>query len=347
MSREWTSTPTTCRAGKTASIAAPFVDSFGREARSLRISVTDRCNFRCVYCMPELMSFLPRSEVLTFEEIERFARIAAERGVRKVRVTGGEPLVRRGLPELIRKLAAIDGVEDLALTTNGVLLPELAKPLRKAGLQRLNVSLDSLDRETFQRLTRRDGLRPTLDGIEAALAAGFSPIKINAVAIRGTTERELLDFARLAREKPAIVRFIEFMPLDGDGGWTRESVLTRREIVERIHAAYPLDPIPNRGSAPAERFRFRDGKGEIGVIATVTEPFCDRCDRIRLTAEGKLRNCLFADDETDIRSLLRGGADDERIAQAIAENVARKRRGHLIDQADFVKPKRVMSQIGG
>ena len=341
MNQEWTSTPTTCRGGKL------FIDRFGRVVRSLRVSVTDRCNFRCVYCMAEEMIFLPRSEILTFEEIERFVRIAAGRGVRKIRVTGGEPLVRRGVPKLVQKLAAVTGIEEVALTTNGVLLPQLAVPLREAGLSRLNVSLDSLDRETFERLARRDGLRQTLDGIDAALEAGFSPLKVNAVAMRGSTERELLDFARLAREKPVIVRFIEFMPLDADGAWKRENILTRREIVERIHAEYPLEPVEGRGSSPAERFRFKDGKGEIGVIASVTDPFCDLCDRIRITAEGKLRNCLFAVEETDIRALLRGGADDEQIAEAVAQNVAQKWRGHLINHADFVKPERAMSQIGG
>ncbi len=341
MNQEWTSTPTTCRGGKL------FIDRFGRVVRSLRVSVTDRCNFRCVYCMAEEMIFLPRSEILTFEEIERFVRIAAGRGVRKIRVTGGEPLVRRGVPKLVQKLAAVKGIEEVALTTNGVLLPQLAVPLREAGLSRLNVSLDSLDRETFERLARRDGLRQTLDGIDAALEAGFSPLKVNAVAMRGSTERELLDFARLAREKLVIVRFIEFMPLDADGAWKRENILTRREIVERIHAEYPLEPVEGRGSSPAERFRFKDGKGEIGVIASVTDPFCDLCDRIRITAEGKLRNCLFAVEETDIRALLRGGADDEQIAKAVAQNVAQKWRGHLINHADFVKPERAMSQIGG
>jgi cyclic pyranopterin phosphate synthase len=297
--------------------------------------------------MPEEMQFMPRAEVLSFEEITRFVRIVAAMGVNKVRLTGGEPLVRRDLPVLVRQVADVDGIEDLALTTNGVLLPGLAADLKAAGLRRLNVSLDSLDRGTFAELTRRDELDKVLAGIDAALDAGFSPLKVNAVAIRDTTERELLEFARFARERPIIIRFIEFMPLDGDERWSADQILTGEEIVERIGAVYPLDPVPGRGSQPAQRYRFRDGAGEIGVIATVTEPFCEQCDRIRLTADGKLRNCLFALDETDIRALLRGGADDDAIAEAVTASVWAKWRGHLINQREFVRPERSMSQIGG
>jgi GTP 3',8-cyclase len=297
--------------------------------------------------MPEEMQFMPRAEVLTFEEITRVVRIVADMGVNKVRLTGGEPLVRRDLPVLVGQIADVDGIEDLALTTNGILLPNAAADLKAAGLHRMNVSLDSLERETFAALTRRDALDKVLAGIDAALDAGFSPLKVNAVAIRDTTKGELLEFARFARERPVIIRFIEFMPLDGDEQWSAEQILTGDEIVEHIGAVYPLDPVPGRGSQPAQRYRFRDGAGEIGVIATVTEPFCEQCDRIRLTADGKLRNCLFALDETDIRALLRGDADDGAIAEAITASVWAKWRGHLINQTEFVRPGRSMSQIGG
>ena len=290
---------------------------------------------------------MPRAELLSFEEITRFVRIVAAMGISKVRLTGGEPLVRRDLPELVRQIADVDGIEDLALTTNGILLPQVAGALKAAGLHRLNVSLDSLDRDTFAELTRRDALDKVLAGIDAALTVGFVPLKVNAVAMRDTTAGELLEFARFARERPVIVRFIEFMPLDGDEQWSLDQILTGDEIVERIGAAYPLDAVPGRGSQPAQRYRFRDGKGEIGIIATVTEPFCDNCDRIRLTADGKLRNCLFALDETDIRGLLRGAADDDAIAEAVTASVWSKWRGHLINQTEFVRPGRNMSQIGG
>jgi cyclic pyranopterin phosphate synthase len=297
--------------------------------------------------MPEEMTFFDRSEVLTFGEIERFVRIAARLGIRKVRLTGGEPLVRRELPRLVGALNSIEGIRDLALTTNGVRLNELARPLRDAGLKRLNVSLDSMDRETFARLTRRDALDAVLEGIDAALDAGFTPLKVNVVAMRGYTERELLDFARLARERPIIVRFIEFMPLDGDGIWDRGKFLSRKEILARIDAVYPLEPVEDRGSNPSEDFRFADGKGTIGIIATVTDPFCTRCDRIRLTADGKLRTCLFATRETDIKTALRDGSDDHRIARILVRAVRRKEPGHMINAAEFVKPQRTMSRIGG
>lgn len=354
MSQEWTSIPIIWHAAEpflpfdeNAPLPEKLVDLHGRTIRNLRVSVTDRCNFRCIYCMPEEMTFFDRSEILTFAEIERFVRIAARLGVRKVRLTGGEPLVRRDLPRLVEALSRIEGIEDLALTTNGVCLPELARPLREAGLKRLNVSLDSMNRETFARLTRRDALNAVLKGIDAALDAGFVPLKLNVVAMRGYTERELLDFARLARERPLIVRFIEFMPLDGDGIWDRSKLLSRKEILERIHAVYPLVPVEGRGSSPSEDFRFADGKGTIGVIASVTDPFCRQCDRIRLTADGKLRTCLFATRETDMKSLLRDGSDDERIARILVWAVRHKEPGHMINAAEFVKPERTMSRIGG
>ncbi|GIX06511.1 MAG: GTP 3',8-cyclase [Candidatus Poribacteria bacterium] len=352
MSRAWTSIPNTWPTARPeeerpAELPRRLVDRFGREVHNLRISVTDRCNFRCIYCMPERVQFLPREEVLTFEEIVRVVRIVQPLGIRKLRLTGGEPLVRREIEKLVAQLSAIPGIEDLAMTTNGIFLKELAQPLKKAGLTRLNVSLDSLDRETFAQLTRRDALEQVLEGIEAALEAGFVPLKVNVVAMKGITERELLDFARLAREKPLIVRFIEFMPLDGEGIWSMDRVLSREEILRRIDAVYPLEPVDERGAEPAERFRFRDGRGEIGVIASVTHPFCHACDRIRLTAEGKLRTCLFSLKETDLRALLRGGADDETIAETILQAVWNKEPGHAINRPEFVKPERNMFQIGG
>jgi cyclic pyranopterin phosphate synthase len=328
-------------------LPARLTDRFGRVIVNLRVSVTDRCNFRCVYCMPEEMTFYDRREVLTFEEITRFVRIVARMGVARVRLTGGEPLVRRDLPRLVRAVSAIEGIEDVALTTNGVRLDELAVPLREAGLRRLNVSLDSLDPETFAKLTRRDMLAAVARGIDAAIEAGFRPLKVNVVAMRGVTERELLAFARLAREKPIIVRFIEFMPLDGDSIWNRDALLTGKEILSRIGAVYPLEPVDGRGSSPAERFVFADGKGEIGVIASVTDPFCATCDRIRITADGQLRTCLFATRETDIKGLMRGAADDDTIARAVVQAVWDKEPGHMINAAAFVRPQRNMSQIGG
>jgi cyclic pyranopterin phosphate synthase len=323
-------------------------DSFGRVVTNLRISVTDRCNFRCVYCMPEEMAFYDRSEILTYEEIMRVARIMTHVGVTKIRLTGGEPTVRRDLPVLVRGLMTVPGLRDLSMTTNGARLEEMAADLYAAGLRRLNVSLDSLDREAFARMTRRDMLDRVLAGLSAAARAGFRPIKVNAVAIRGVTEAELLDFARLARENPYEVRFIEFMPLDGDNMWDRAKILSGAEIVAAISAVYPLERV-HAGATPdpATRYRFVDGKGEIGIIASVTEPFCSDCNRIRLTADGKLRTCLFSLVETDLRAPLRDGATDREIAHVVADAVSRKEAGHLINSIDFVKPERNMSQIGG
>jgi cyclic pyranopterin phosphate synthase len=315
---------------------------------NLRVSVTDRCNFRCVYCMPEEMAFYDRAEILTYEEILRVVQIVARLGVNKIRLTGGEPTVRRDLPVLVRGLIAVPGLRDLSMTTNGARLVELARELYDAGLRRLNVSLDSLDRATFAQVTRRDMLDRVLAGLEAAARVGFRPIKVNAVAIRGVTEGELLAFARLAREHPYEVRFIEFMPLDGDNLWERKKLLSGAEIVAAIDAVYPLErvdagPTPD----PATRYRFVDGEGEIGIIASVSEPFCSHCNRIRLTADGKLRTCLFSIVETDLRAPLRSGASDSEIAWIVADAVSRKEAGHLINSIDFVKPQRNMSQIGG
>ena len=325
----------------------PLIDSFGRVADDLRISVTDRCNLRCTYCMPpEGMPWLPRSEILTYEEIDRLVGVFMSLGVHTVRLTGGEPLARRDLPVLVEMLAA-RGVPDLSLTTNGVLLAEHADALARAGLKRVNVSVDSLLRHRFAEMTRRDALDRVIDGLRAAEAAGLQPIKLNCVVVRGTNDDEVVDFARFARETGYDVRFIEFMPLDEDQAWTRDAVVPSREIVERIAAVYPLDAIEH-GPEPATMWRFRDGaRGSIGVIASVTEPFCASCNRIRVTADGQFRTCLFALQETDLRALLRDGATDAEIADAIRTAIAEKWVGHKINDADFERPARSMSLIGG
>jgi GTP 3',8-cyclase len=332
----------------------PLVDGFGRVHRDLRISITDRCNFRCTYCMPEEgMRWMPRHELLSYEEIERVARVLVERfGFESIRLTGGEPTVRAHLPVLVRKLAALQvpatgAPVDLALTTNGSSLAGVAVDLAAAGLRRINVSLDTLRRDRFEAITRRDELDRVLAGIEAASAAGLDPVKVNCVVMRGVNDDELVDFASFGRTRGVIVRFIEFMPLDAQGEWSHDRVVGRAEIVDRIGAVFPLEPVGRPDGAPAERFRFADGGGEIGVIPTVTDAFCDTCDRVRLTAEGQLRNCLFAVDETDLRALLRGGAVDEAVAEAVAASVAAKWAGHLINQPVFIRPTRSMSQIGG
>ncbi len=334
--------------------AQPLVDSFGRTVRDLRISVTDRCNFRCFYCMPEEgMEWLARKEILTFEEIERVARVCVERfGFTGIRLTGGEPTVRSHLPVLVGKLARLrvggDGPGvDLAMTTNGATLPLLAADLRSAGLRRLNISCDSLRPERFLAMTRRDALDKVLLGIDAALDAGFDPVKVNVVLIRGVNDDEVVDLATFGRERGVVVRFIEFMPLDASGEWGNDRVVPASEIVAAIDATYPLVPADERGSQPAERFLYRDGGGEVGVIASVTRSFCSTCDRVRLTAEGEFRNCLFAVEETDLRAILRGGGSDDDLAAAMAADVGRKWAGHSIGQVHFIQPKRTMSQIGG
>lgn len=327
-------------------VPRPLVDSFGRVHRDLRISVTDRCNFRCTYCMPEEgMTWLPKQEVLTFEELERVACVLTRRhGIRSIRLTGGEPTVRAHLPVLVAKLAAL-GV-DLALTTNGATLRTTAPALAAAGLQRVNVSLDSLRPERFLELTRRDQLSDVLDGIDAALEAGLSPVKLNAVVLRDVNDDEVVDLARFGRERGVVVRFIEWMPLDAGDAWTAAQVVTQAEIVERIADVWPLEPI-RRGSEPAERFRYLDGAGEVGVIPSVTRPFCEECDRIRLTADGQLRSCLFSLEDHDLRGVLRGGGTDDDLSEAIEACVGAKWAGHAINQVHFVKPRRSMSQIGG
>ena len=324
-----------------------LVDPHGRTVRDLRISVTDRCNLRCRYCMPaEGMDWLARSDLLTYEEIERVARVCVERfGFTGIRITGGEPTVRAHLPVLVEKLAALG--TDLSLTTNGATLRLLAGDLRAAGLRRINISLDSLRPEAFFAITRRHALEQVLDGIDAAVDAGFSPVKINCVLIRGVNDLEIVDFAAFGRERGVTMRFIEFMPLDADDGWAPATVVPGAEVVAAIDAVYPLEPFEVRGSAPAERFRYRDGAGEIGVIASVTQSFCGSCDRVRLTADGMFRNCLFAVKETDLRSILRSGGSDDDLAAAVAADVGGKWAGHSIGKVNFIRPDRSMSQIGG
>jgi cyclic pyranopterin phosphate synthase len=325
-------------------------DTFGRSHNSLRVSVTDRCNIRCFYCMPERdPAYVARAEILSYEEIERFVAIAVRLGVTKLRITGGEPLVRRDLPDLIQRLAALPGIEDLALTTNGVLLAEQAPALYAAGLRRINIHLDTLDRERFLRITRRDELERVLAGIAACRRLGFGPIKINAVAVKGLVEPDIVPLARYGRENGMEVRFIEFMPLDAQGIWDRASVLTAGEIVETLtREIAPLIEIPDADPrAPATEYRYADGCGRVGFIASVSRPFCLNCNRIRLTADGHLRYCLFAIEETDVRALLRGGAADEEIEQAIRATVQAKWEGHEINTARFVPPPRPMYSIGG
>jgi cyclic pyranopterin phosphate synthase len=330
-----------------------LIDSFGRTVRDLRISVTDRCNFRCTYCMPaEGLKWLDKSDVLTFEEIERVARICVERfDVDSIRLTGGEPTVRAHLPRLIAKLAALrssQGIKpDIALTTNGATLRNIATELRDAGLDRINVSLDSLIPERFFAMTRRDELHNVLAGITEAKAAGFDPVKINAVVERGTNDDEIIPLAQFGRDNGVEVRFIEFMPLDATNEWERKNVLSQEEIVRTISEVFPLEPVPARGAAPADRWRYLDGKGMVGVIPSVTQPFCADCDRVRITSDGQFRTCLFATDEFDIRALLRNGGSDDDIAALVTKAVGLKWAGHQINQVNFIRPNRSMSQIGG
>jgi cyclic pyranopterin phosphate synthase len=327
----------------------PLRDSWGREIKSLRVSVTDKCNFRCRYCMPaEGLEWLERDELLSFEEIERLVRVLARMGVDEVRLTGGEPLVRRDLPVLVGMLAATPGVRDLSLTTNGVLHDRFAAPLVEAGLRRLNVSLDSLSHVRFAEITRRDALDRVLAGLaEAERHPELRPIKVNCVAIRGFTEEEVPALAELARRKPYVVRFIEFMPLDADQAWRGDDVLTGGEIRALIEERWPLEELPAKHSSTARRFRFADGAGEIGFVNPVSEPFCSTCDRIRLTADGQLRTCLFSRREWDLKTPLRDGSSDERLEELIRFAVAHKELKHKINDPGFVRASRSMSQIGG
>lgn len=331
-------------------MTVPLMDSLGRVHTNLRISVTDRCNIRCFYCMPdENVRFKPRSEILSFEEIERFVRVVAPLGVRKLRLTGGEPLVRADMPGLIERLAKIPGIDDIAMTTNGILLAEHAQALKSAGLDRLNISLDALNEVTFRRISRRDGLDRVLAGVAAAKAAGFRKIRLNAVAIRGTTEPEIVPLANFARKQGMEMRFIEYMPLDAENQWDHDQVLTGEEIRSIIEAAIgQLEPAERDDpSQPAMDYQFTDGGGQIGFINPVTQPFCGDCNRLRLTAEGQVRNCLFSTVEWDARALLRGGASDADLERLVRDCVAAKKPGHGIDSDEFIRPQRAMYQIGG
>lgn len=331
-------------------MAEQLIDRFGRVHTNLRISVTDRCNIRCFYCMPaENVQFMDRAELLTFEEIERFVRISIPLGLTKIRLTGGEPLVRRDLHLLVQKLSAIPQIHDIGLTTNGILLADQAHGLWDAGLRRINVSLDALDPIKFKQITRRDGYEKVLEGIDAAQRVGFDPVKINAVSIRGMTEDEIVPLAQFARRAGVEIRFIEFMPLDADNAWEREKVLFAHEIIEKLSREIcPLVPCPDQNPhAPATEFQFIDGIGRIGLIASVSQPFCASCDRFRITADGKLRNCLFSLQETDVRGMLRGGAADADIADAIRSSIAAKNEGHEINTARYIQPERPMYSIGG
>ena len=327
----------------------PLVDGHGRAIEDLRVSVTDRCNFRCQYCMPaDGLPWLRREEILTYEEIERVVRLLVEMGVRDVRLTGGEPLVRRDFPVLVGMLASIEGLRDLSLTTNGYLLERDADALVAAGLQRINVSIDSLQRDRFFRITRRDALPQVLRGLDAiARHQQVRPVKVNAVAIRGFTEDEVIPFCEFARSTDFQVRFIEFMPLDADRAWEMDAVLTGAELRALIDAVYPCEELPREPSATARVFRFSDGRGEIGFIDPVSDPFCSDCNRIRLTAEGKLRTCLFSLHETDLREPLRAGAGDDELERIVREAVWRKELKHHVGEAGFRQPARSMSAIGG
>jgi cyclic pyranopterin phosphate synthase len=328
----------------------PLTDTLGRVHTSLRISVTDRCNIRCFYCMPhEQVRFLPRTEILAFEEIARFVGVVAQMGVRRLRLTGGEPLVRADLPRLVEMLAAVPGIDDLALTTNGILLAEQAEALRRAGLRRVNISLDTLREETFQRITRRQGLDRVLAGIAAAQQAGFEKVRLNAVAIHGLTEDEIVPLGRFARERGLELRFIEFMPLDAERHWQADDVLDGAAIRRTLEAEFgPLVPVERPDpSQPATDYAYADGGGRIGLINPVSQPFCGACDRLRLTAEGQVRNCLFSTAEWDARALLRSGATDDAIAQLVRDSVWAKAPAHGIGSEGFVRPERAMYQIGG
>ncbi|MBI2618870.1 MAG: GTP 3',8-cyclase MoaA [Ignavibacteriales bacterium] len=325
-------------------------DSFGRVINNLRISVTDRCNFRCRYCMPEEgMNWLDKNELLTYEEMARVTRIFARLGVTKVRLTGGEPLMRRDLHVLVGFISRIEGIRDLSLTTNGFFLSEQAELLSQAGLRRINVSLDSLDPVKFNLMTRRNYYHRVWEGIETAEKVGLTPIKLNAVLMRGINDNEIPKFASLVREKEYIVRFIEFMPIGQDDGWTIDRVVPTGEVIERIEASMgkKLVAVEYHGVQPADRYRFEDGRGEIGFISSVSDPFCNHCNRVRVTSDGKLRTCLFSLEETDLRTFLRGEASNREIEDAIVKAVLKKEKGHLINQPGFVRPNRTMSQIGG
>jgi GTP 3',8-cyclase len=349
--------------------SALLVDSHGRVLRDLRVSVTDRCNFRCLYCLPETeaaqnfyrghwakmpdsrpihQQWVPRTHLLSFEEIERVVRLAASWGIQKIRLTGGEPLLRNDLEVLVARIAKIPGIEDLAMTTNGFLFGQKARALRDAGLRRVSFSMDSRDRDNFKKMTGRDGLDEVLKSIEVAQQLGFGPVKVNGVVIRGINDHEIESLAEFARERDLSFRFIEFMPLDSAQAWQKEMVVSGREILERLRARFDLQPVPsNNASSTSKRWRFADGKGEVGIIAPVSEPFCGHCNRIRLTADGKVRTCLFSVVEHDLRTLLRNGSSDEQVGEWLKGVVWQKEARHHIGEPDFQPASRSMSCIGG
>ncbi|MBC8097236.1 MAG: GTP 3',8-cyclase MoaA [Akkermansiaceae bacterium] len=346
-----------------------LVDSHGRVLRDLRVSITDRCNFRCLYCLPEteaaqnfyrghwahlpnpapiVQQWVPKASILSFEEIERLVRIAVGLGIQKIRLTGGEPLLRHDVESLVARIARIEGIEDLAMTTNGFLFPQKGRALREAGLRRVSFSLDSLDRDNFKKMTGRDGLVEVLSSIKLAQELGFNPVKVNAVVIRGLNDHELPGLAEFARERNLSMRFIEFMPLDSARAWQKEMVVPGREILQRLQERFELQPAdPGNPSSTSKRWKFADGRGEIGIIAPVSEPFCGHCNRIRLTADGKLRTCLFSVTEHDLRSRLRAGESDEQLREALRGIVWLKEARHHIGEPDFVPASRSMSCIGG
>ncbi len=331
-------------------VSDSLVDGFGRRHTQLRVSVTDRCNIRCSYCMPaEMVTFLPRSELLTFEEITRVVRVCTDLGVDKIRLTGGEPLVRARLDRLVAMLASLPHLRELALTTNAMFLPQMARPLRDAGLNRLNISLDTLQEETFFRLTRRSGVQRVLDGIEAALAAGFEKTRLNAVIMRGINDEEIEPLVAFARDRKLEMRFIEFMPLDAEANWQRPAVVTGEELRQRVEQCFgPLLAVERENPAqPATDYTFSDMPLRIGFIDSVSVPFCGACDRLRMTAEGQFRNCLFSTTEWDARKLLRNGENDDMLKATIKACVGAKKAGHGIDSPEFLRPERAMYQIGG
>ncbi|MHB2028123.1 MAG: GTP 3',8-cyclase MoaA [Acidimicrobiales bacterium] len=325
----------------------PLVDRYARVHDDLRISVTDRCNLRCIYCMPEVgMTFQSPRELLSYEEIVRVAGVARQLGITSLRLTGGEPLVRKNLVTLVERLAALD-FKDIAMTTNAMLLSPLVRPLAQAGLTRVNISCDSLRHDRFNAIRRRGDLDTVLAAMDAVEAEGLTPLKVNVVILRGHNDDEILDFAAFARRTGRVVRFIEFMPLDAQGQWDKSQLVPGREIVDCINQTWPLRPLDLGGSAPAERFTFLDGKGEIGLISSVTQPFCGTCNRLRLTADGSVRNCLFSDNEFSLRDRMREGASDEEIALTLRRAVWEKFPGHAINEPEFLRPARSMSMIGG
>ena len=354
---------------KKAPLPGALVDSHGRTLRDLRVSITDRCNFRCMYCLPETEAaanfyrgrwsqtafnpepitrqWVPRAKILSFEEIERIVRVLVSLGIEKVRLTGGEPLLRQEVEKLVARVAAIDGVRDLALTTNGFHFKQKGKALRDAGLRRISFSLDSLDRENFRKITGRDGLQEVLDGVRYAQDLGLNPVKVNAVIIREINDHEIEALAQFAFEQGVVMRFIEFMPLDSGKAWMKELVVSGKEILGRLQSSFQLDAVPGRASETAKRWSIRGSKAEVGIIAPVSEPFCGHCDRLRLTADGKIRTCLFSVHEHDLRSLLRTDASDKEITEYFHSVVAQKEAGHRIGQPDFVPASRSMSCIGG